>query len=197
MVRDLNICIKSEKISFVFVFRLKRRKSCTAEPLSPMGRVLIFFSGMRLSLSALLNIGNETSRGLVSVCLWFASFQHNAGRCRRSLEHLQSSCLLLINAFFFHESSQVSFIYVAQHHRSDKKKHFFSSIFLRLSKRLESQEYSIFQSCPPSTFKQMRCILYTFSYKHNPPKGALSPSNTNTVAISSKIQQVLTGCSSL
>lgn len=126
MVKDLNICIKSEKISFVFVFRLKRRKSCTAEPLSPMGRVLIFFSGMRLSLSALLNIGNETSRGLVSVCLWFASFQHNAGRCRRSLEHLQSSCLLLINAFFFHESSQVSFIYVAQHHRSDKKKHFFS-----------------------------------------------------------------------
>lgn len=96
---------------------------------------------------------------------------------------------------FFHASSQVSFIYVAQHHRSDKKKHFFSSIFLRLSKRLESQEYSIFQSCPPSTFKQMRCILYTFSYKHNPPKGALSPSNTNTVAISSKIQQVLTGCS--
>lgn len=101
MVKDLNICIKSEKISFVFVFRLKRRKSCTAELLSPMGRVLIFFSGMRLSLSALLNIGNETSRGLVSVCLWFASFQHNAGRCRRSLEHLQSSCLLWINAFFF------------------------------------------------------------------------------------------------
>lgn len=78
-----------------------------------------------------------------------------------------------------------------------RKKHFFFSIFLRLSKRLESQEYSIFQSCPPSTFKQMRCILYTFSYKHNPPKGALSPSNTNTVAISSKIQRVLTGCSSL
>lgn len=56
---------------------------------------------MRLSLSALLNIGNETSRGLFSVCLWFASFQHNAGRCQRSLEHLQSSRLLWINAFFF------------------------------------------------------------------------------------------------
>ena len=151
---------------------------------------------MRLSLSALLNIGNETSRGLFSVCLWFASFQHNAGRCQRSLEHLQSSRLLWINAFFFHASCQVGFIFVVQHHRSDKKNTFFK-IFIQLSKHLGTQEYSKFQSCPPSTFKQMRCISYTFSYKHNTPKGALSPSNTNTVAISSKIQRVLTGCSSL
>lgn len=84
---------------------------------------------MRLSLSALLNIGNETSRGLFSVCLWFASFQHNAGRCQRSLEHLQSSRLLWINAFFFHASCQVGFIFVVQHHRSDKKTLFLKYLY--------------------------------------------------------------------
>ena len=43
MVKDLNISIKSEKSPLCLVFGLKRRKSCIAELLSPMGRVLIFF----------------------------------------------------------------------------------------------------------------------------------------------------------
>lgn len=110
-------------------------KSCAKELLNPMGWVLIF-SGMRQSLSALLNICNETSLGSFSICLSLACLlKHNAGRWQRWLEHLQSSWRLWINILLLvypavsNVSSQVMSILFIQPNNTQQITKLFSGSF--------------------------------------------------------------------